>query len=669
MPTAPDSETFTFEAGYVPDQALIGQGLKGTIFAGEQVLLENGRLRVAAPPLDVNETTPLATYGFTATLVAGSDVATLSAGATARTDIRSGQHVLIGTDLYLVKRTPTDLTLRISPKPTASAAGLAVKFIPTISALDLDRGTLYGGNAVKFRQEALFGVGVGPLRVNGTALSAAFSASNKLRVAYPDYGTPGTYIVHDAGFTEPTGFTVAQGGVGVKDMPAADYPIRLSKKRAGFSGYGNPSDQKVATTTANGKKIAISLPAFDASEGQTAWFVWVPKIFTLGQPDKVFGLHSEVLVDSTTIEIEWFDVEIVELMSFDNDPPPVAQFVFTMSDYLMLAGCDGQPDGSGQATTPGPGVAASKLNNPEAFSPAFRATMSSGELINGVHVGAQANSVEQETVKAFLTSENTLQVLLVNKNTAAANPIDIRPSWQYGFEHYASAVMAEGDFYGHTGGTLARAVGSSDQREVRFSTRVRSILKLFKPGRTFVGWDPYGKYVVVIHSQHGQQSGKWYSIGLSYQVEDDAWSPTVRLGDTSADFIVCGRATVGGRLYLVTTDGKTWRWDDGTVSQSGWVATPFFDFGSTDLQKTARRVITNGSANGQVRLYRDRDETGLKAGAAAPSKALSGSRTLWKSNVRGKNHAVRVDFTDQAPKTNVLDAVTVAVEERGGLSN
>lgn len=669
MPTARNSETFTFEAGYVPDQALIGQGLKGTIFAGEQVLLENGRLRVAAPPLDISETTPLTTYGYTATLVAGSEVATLSAGATARADIRSGQHVLIGTDLYLVKRVPTDLTLRISPKPTASIGGLAVKFIPTLSALDLDRGTLYGGNAVKFRQEALFGVGVGSFRVNGTALAAAFSASNKLRVAYPNYSSPGTYIVCDAGFTPPTGFTVAQGAAGSKDMPTGDYPIRLSKKRRGFSGYGNASEPQIATITVAGSKVSITLPAFDTAQGQTAWIIWAPKIATLGNVEKVYGFHSEVASQSTTIEIEWFDEDLKELLTFDNDAPPVAQFVLTLSDYLMVAGCDGQPDGSGQTTTPGPGVAASKLNNPEAFSPAFRATMSGGELINGVHVGAQANSVEQEIVKAYLTSENTMQILLVDKNSAAVNPIDIRPSWQYGFEHYASAVMAEGDFYGYTGGTLARAVGISDQRDVRFSTRVRSVLKLFKPGRTFVGWDPYGKYVVVVHSQHGQQSGKWYSIGLSYQVEDDAWSPPVRLGDTSADFIVCGRATVGGRLYLVTTDGKTWRWDDGTVTQSGWIATPFFDFGATDLQKTARRVIVNGSANGQVRLYRDRDETGLKAGASAPSKALSGNRTLWKANVRGKNHAARVDFTDQAPKTNVLDAVTVAVEERGGLSN
>src|SRR5262249_40712757 len=178
--------TWTIENGYVTDQPLFGNGLPGTVVGGEQVLIQGGRGRIAAPPADMSETAPTSTYGFTINLVAGNTTATFNAGATAKADFRAGQHILAGNILYLIKEVIDDLHLRLGPKPTQTLNNQTVKSVPVIHALDEDRATLLAGNVVKFRGEAIVGVGRGGLKVNGTALNAALTASDKLRVAYPD---------------------------------------------------------------------------------------------------------------------------------------------------------------------------------------------------------------------------------------------------------------------------------------------------------------------------------------------------------------------------------------------------------------------------------------------------------------------------------------------------
>jgi hypothetical protein len=629
--------------GYISAQSKFGSGIVDSIFAGENAMHEpdgwrvfNGwRLRDAARP------TP--TLAYTATLTAGNNIAALSGGATALTDFRAFQHILIGRKLFCIEAVLSDTSIQITPTPVVSEAGAGqtIDKVPALSPLNLDRATLLAGNAVKFREQAIFAVGDGDLWVNGAALSATLAATMNLKVAYPL--PAGGFSVTTAGFTKPPAPTVTETGGGTKGLLTGTYWIAVARKRIGFSGEGNPSDRVAVTITAVNNRIRVALGAFDSSQGQTAWVILVNRIAERITERPGLWRYIEVAQQSTNFDFDFYDEDLTGRATYDNDPPPRALFTFTLGNHIAVASVGGPPDGSNMSTAPGAEIAAGKYNNPEAFSPFARTPTQGGEVIAGVAAGE---------LVAFLLTPNTLQACSLTGNTI--NPFAIRRVWTAGFSHQYNGVVASDLFYGLTKAGFYRTVGKDALAATDvFARQVRPDLRGLPPGRSFVGSDT-GKKQVVIFTSNARLAagGGWQTRALVYNTELDSWSTPSYLGNGTDDFTVTSCATVGNDLFFTTADGVVWRWDDpeSGLTIAGFLGFPFVADNSRFL-KTVRSAKLTGNANGEMKVYTDLDEAGLKNNAAAPTFPLTDGGTgiavhqdEWSMDTLCSSYAMRVSF-------------------------
>lgn len=655
-----DSITYTGLAGYIPSQPKIGRGVPDSVFAGENAIKETWGWRTYGGSADQSETRAASAPVYTISLVSGQAEAICSSGATCKADFRVKQHVVIARKLYLIEAIPADDRLRLAPTPDVTISGQTINKVPVLSPVNADRITLTAGNAVGYRNAAIFAIGDGSLYKNGAALSPPLTATTALMVAYPL--PAGGYDSRPAGFTTPAKPTVASGAAGTKNQPTGSYWIAVARKRKGFRGYGTFSERANLTIAVAGNKLQVTLGAFATSEGQDAWVVAVNRISERTQERPDLWLVQEYDVQSTAVEFDFFDDELLEKATYDNDAPPAAQYVFTLGGYLGVAGCGGPPDSSGIETTPGSEIAAAKASNPEAFSPFARTPTDLGEIVVGIQTGE---------LVAFVQTPNTMQVLSLTGSTI--NPFAIRAAWFNGFAHQFSGVVAGEMFYGLTDQGLYRTLGKDNYApDDSFAAKVKSDFANLVRERVFLGFDPINKLVVVFWSNAQQGAGSgWQTLAWSFNVEQGHWNTPVVMGDGTTDFTVTSCASVGGKLLFATSDGKTYRWDFGGATQAGYLAFPFAEDASQHL-KTVRRVKLIGNANGKLRLYKNLDVTGLRSGASAAEKTLtqggtgqSVEHTIWQPVVQGTSFALRVDFSlpGRAP---VFDQADVEFAQHGG---
>jgi len=645
MQSAERKQVWTFENGFVTEQPAIGAGVPGTLAAGRNVFRdENGVLRVARAPLNITETLPTATLGYTATLTANSDLVALSGGATAKTDIIEFQHLLIGRELYLVQRVISDTQIQIAPTPTASAAAQTVKKVPVLHQASLKRLSQTGGNAILFRENVYFSVGDGPLRVNGTVLNAALTASKQPQIAYPDPTTPDLYVVANAGFTKPNPPTCNPIAGGTKDMPAGDVWVRIARKRKGFPGYGSFSEPVKVTVVANGM-IEVTPGAFAGAEGQNQWFIAVTKTGTAAGRAELYYGYGYTTNTTTPVTIEWKNEDLfaIGLVDIVHTPPPKCLFVQTLDDYICYCSTYGTPDSTGAATAPGSGIAVGRFDNPEAI-------LTRGQTVNGeVIVGVQAGDS-----RLFLLCPNTIQIATFVGTEKKA--LTVRPHLLVGVFHQYSAVVVENQVWLFKGDELARGFERTEAEGVldaSFSARVRSVFTGFKAPRVFVGHDPRNAMIVCIHSNHQQGAGGgWQSLAMSYNLRSGTWNAPVLLGDGTTDFTVTACVDVQQELYLATADGLTWRWDASTANVTGYLATPALDGGTRDTLKVAGAVNVVANLNGAVQILRNPTKAALDSGAGAIARPFTHTATgesrqqrIWKLCLKGKSFALRGAFT------------------------
>lgn len=668
---------------YQPNQAL-GQYLEGTCLAGENVMFEKeGYSRVFNGWRDISETNANQLMGYTASLTSGSPNITFSAGTPA-TDFAPYQHVLLGTRLHLIQKLD-GLNAVIDPPAGETAAAAEVRRIPNLHAITRqkpERLSLYGGNAIRYREEAIFAAGRGPLKINGAAISAALTATDAVQVAYPIAGGS-TYDVRPAGFTAPTAPTVAAVAGGTKGMTAQRYSFIATKKRKGFPGYGLGSAPVEATIIA-GQRFQVTFAAFDATEGQNQAQLWVSKV-----EDNTAGRAWFLYDEFDTVgphNVEWYDGELGTLYSIDNFPPPPSLFVESVNDHLLFVSCLGEPDSSGNPTAPGPGVAVAKANNPEAASPAAYAFVTPASDIVGVKVGKVGIRASDSAV-FFLTQDGISFGRFVDSDVS---PLVISPAGSAGVSHNYSAVFAYDYLYALSGSTLIRTVDGQNI-ETEFSTDVAPDLALFQGARSFVGFDPTGNRIVVFHANDRQGSGgKWQTRALSYNLQTGAWNTPCFLGDGStSDFTVCGLATVGRKLYVVTTDGKVWQWDTASgISLAGYLAVNWDDWGDSGEMKIARALKVNGAISGSIKLYTNETVVGitplnnvlnltdLLAGTGSgPTYTFSNpliipvstTYQIWRPNKHFRQLAWRLAFNFTPGGFRLLDKVSIEAYGRDGV--
>jgi hypothetical protein len=649
MSTQPDLRAFIFPEGHYPDQPLFAGGIPGTVYAGLNAVFEaGGVVRTFGGKLDISETYNSGNLAYTADLTAGNDIITAS-GGTLLADIVAYQIILLGGVIYVVEEVLSNTQARVSPTPAMSLSSQAIRRVPALQAVDRQRAALFAGGVTKYRDEAFFTAGLGEVKFNGAALSATLNSSTTPQVAYPIPG--GTYESRPVGFTKPSAPTLAATSGGTKNMPPMTYSIKITKKRLGFPGYGLASEAVEQVITA-GQRFQATLPAFDATQGQTSWLIWATKASTgAAQRGPWFLLGEFTTVTPSTVNIEWRDDELTDRLVDNNFPPPKALFVASMDDALIFGSCYGAPDGSGAATAPGPGFAVAKPNNPEAFAPAAAAFTSPAENVRGMMTSG---------ARLFAMTQNHLHIGTLTGS--AISPLVIRPFWQTGFWHQYNGCIVSDTFYGFTGSLLTRTRGDNEA-DSEFSMRVKSELETYVPQRVFVGHDARNGWVTVFHSNHRQDGGFWITRASSYNYKSGKWNCEVELSAAGADFTVCGVATVGSELYIVAQDGKAYRWDAGSGTVTGFIAPIFQDSGSALWLKTVRRVQVTGRFNGSISLYKDYNKAALIAGSGSPPTFTISNGSfnpqhapLWKPNFKGKSIALRIAFS-MPVRTNIIDAI------------
>ncbi len=641
------------------------------MIAGENVIFENeGHSRVFGGWYDTTENNVGDTLAFTAALDPTSDTVTFNSGDH-RDYINPYQHILIADMLYLVLESVDATHARIAPRPELPAplSGLTVKRVPTLHALNTKRGSLYAGSPVKVRGEAIFAVGRGPLKVAGAVTSAALTATTTPQVAYPISG--GTFDVRNVGFTKPSSLpSLSAVGSGTKNMPTQAYSIKLTKKRLGFEGYGPASEAiEGAALTAN-QRYELTLPAFDTSEGQTAWLIWATKPNTGESQRGPWYLLGEYTTVGSPIQIEWRAEELTDELVDNNDTPPPCLYCLTFNDLVLMCSFGDNAEATGYKAA-GPGVAVSKPYNVEGYPAEAHAWVTPAEDITLAKAGS--------TYCFFGTSNSISYGSLAGSDIS---PLVIRPFWHTGTAHNYSGVMAGDVFYCLTGDMLIRTATGQDV-QYDFSAGVKSVLASITNERAFVGYDAKNGFIVIFASNYRTGAGGSYqTMALSYNMKTGTWNTPCYLGTGSgADFTVTGCCTINDALYFVTSAGDVHQWDranDGFGELSGFIATPFNDGGASHYLKIARRFVLNGELDGTAKIYRDYNYAGLVAGTGTvPSTSshtpdlLANSSELprhvsWRPNHKGKSFAVRLAFT-MTPGARLLDDFGLEVEGRDGI--
>src|SRR6185503_16362271 len=117
-------------------------------------------------------------------------------------------------------------------------------------------------------------------------------------------------------------------------------------------GFNNPS-QRADVTIATNDMVRITFPAMDTANGQNAWQIWVT-VFTqslgadLGYLNGPWHFLMQITDEDVspacgTFDVEWLDAEVMgnELVSFDNDPPPQAEFIHLLNYTPVWLSCRG----------------------------------------------------------------------------------------------------------------------------------------------------------------------------------------------------------------------------------------------------------------------------------------------------------------------------------------
>lgn len=472
------------------------------------------------------------------------------------------------------------------------------------------RGVQMVGNAIQYELGTIVSVGDGVLYVDGQPLQGtSLTATRAPQVAIFD-STTGNYTVFPLGLPIPVSFSAAAVGGGTKNMQAGNYSGRVCQARQATNGYGNPSPKAEVTIVA-GDAIRGTFPAADT--GVDAWMIFM-SLFSFHQntegstqsidgpwyryqPDigvvyvKVGLGAGEINPAGGNYTIEYNDAEIAEndLLSFNNDFPPDAEFVASVSNISVFISTDGPGN-----TSPGPWIAPVKPSNPEAAPSGIRASCAPPDIIVGFKVAPQRLASGSSEGALYLMCSNTLQIATPTGATdPRLPPLAVSQFWASGFKNPDCLAFVDGYLVGMTNHGLARSLTFGDQgsEEFGFATAMVELLKNVSPGHCLLALDPLNNAACLFSSAHSRNaSGFWTTRVWMYGMRQGKWIGDILLTSDSQDMIVSGVATVNGQLEFLCGDHlatKTYRWDTSGVSEliPYYIAWQFSDWGVEDRPK------------------------------------------------------------------------------------
>ena len=617
---------------YRPSTPLTG-GESPCIYRGQNMILRgmggNTFYEAYAGSENLNEIVPHT--AITGTLDFSPSSKTVTGTTTAFLDeLHPNQMILANGEPLVVSRLISQTSFIANRLPTTTGAGATAYRLPVLFDLDITRGSLLHGNGVKFDRGTIMAVGDGDLYVNGTALSATFAAQRTPQVALYDSATM-TYTVVDVGFSTTPAITYSNVAVvnsgGVKNMALGYYSLRVGYYSEDTGGYSNPTATLLASGT-TGFQITVANSTFTIDTtgdvatrpaNATGYIVYGSAFSgssTISQVNAIEGGWFQVYkipftsLVANVMTFEYIDSDLGNLVSFDNDTPPDAEWIVNLTGYAVLVSTDGEGVNSGsrtKQTSPGPFISPMKGNNLDAYPATLKVPTEKGEVIIGTVSAAG---------RIFVLTSNTLQA--VTPTGLPSAPFTCRPFWRRGFQGTFNLAFVDDTLYGFTTAGMFRSIATGDEGAEShiFASDVETQTADWHGGYVFVAHDPKNEHICFIYSgARTNEAGYWETDILAYSLRQQVWMPTIVLSDPNRDMIVSGVATVAGHLEFIAGGRRgapyndvqcdTWRYDTGSsVDVPYYLAWNFMDGGVEMTAKTVRKLRPKGKFTAPtVKLY------------------------------------------------------------------
>ena len=535
-------------------------------------------------------------------------------------ELHIGQKLLTaGGEVLSVAEIISDTEFRNGRPLQTSAINEAASRGQRLFPLDVNRGVQLWGNAAQFDKGTIVSVGDGVLYRNGAALpGTSLTATRNAQVAVYD-STTGNYTPQALGFDvtpiAPSVAILAAGGS--KNMSLGYYSFRVAYYSETTDGYGNPTDvilgganapfqltvanslwemdftADVANRPTNADGYVIYQSAFSGSSAisavnaiQGGWFEATRVLFS-------------DLDGSDKITFEAVDSDLTTLVTFDNNPPPDAEFIAQLDSYVILLSCRGPGVGVDPArvveTSPGPFIAPMKAANIDGYPATLSVPTEKGETI----IGAVAASG-----RIFAMTANTLQA--VSSTGLPSAPMIVRPFWRRGFASPDNLTFIDDTLYGFTtrGPYRSIATGDSASESNDFASDVETEMASWNASYVYVVGDTTAEEVCYIYSASRQNDqGYWETDILPYSLQQRAWMPPIVLSDPTRDMIVTGAAQINGYLEFIaggrragdTERWDTWRYNTGSGSDVDcFLAWQYTDNGAEMLAKWISKLRPKG---------------------------------------------------------------------------
>ena len=598
---------------------------------------------------NLSETIP--TSALTGTLAhSNGSKAITGTGTNFTAELSPGQFVLAGSELLVVDQVLSSTSFTIHRAATSNGASVIGYRLPVLFELDKSRGTLLRGNAIRFEQGHILAVGNGGLRVNGTAISG-FTATKKPKLGVFDPATE-TFSIHQLGLSVPTGVTATNVSGGTRGMTAGKRGIRVCRARkATGKGFGNPSENLTVTVAANEKIRLSGLTAnMDTANGQDAWWIFVTEYVssTTNAEEGPWYKYKMITADdivSGNYDFELLNAEITrsELLSFNNDAPPDADFVQSLTGYPIYISCQGKGNAaSPEGTSPGPYIVPAKPNNMEAAPLALPNAVSTSppETILGAIAAAG---------RLFLLTANRLQFAAFTGNPLF--PVTIRPYWRTGFANPYNLAFVNGALYGSTTAGFTRSIAEGDQgvEEHQFAADVEELSNTWNRGHVLVAHDPKNEAMCFFYSgAYKNAEGYFVTVCLPFLLNKGFWNPPIVIESTTQDMIVSGVATVNGYLEFLAGGRKstggvevgTYRFDTGSGSAVNWYMTwAFADDGAEQNAKLIKGArVTGRFEDASLGIFGTRSNTDINVTALETDNTASLSGPIALTDATGSIH-------------------------------
>ena len=609
---------------------------------------------------NINEPLPVTVLTGTLNLNPATNII-VGTGTAFLDELHIGQPVYVSTDRMLVVNTiqsQTQFTAYLPPTITnATATGYKTR---NIFSLDTKRASLLWGNATLTDKGNIIAVGDGALYVNGAVLAGeSLVATRRAQIALYDSTTiPPSYSVEDIGFddapdTANTAISVVGSG-GTKNMSLGYYSFRIAYYSDITNGWGNPTATLLAGGTAGYQITAVNstflfnFAATSAPPAKATGYIIYASSYggssAISAVNAIQGAWYELrrvpfteLSGGTyagTIAFDYVDNDLsANLVAFDLDPPPDAEWVSLFTGYVNLISTNGQGVNTGSrtaSTSPGPYIAPMLASNIDAYPDSQKVPTEKGETIIGFLNAAG---------RMFPMTPNTLQASTPTGLPTA--PFTLRPFWQRGFATPNNLTCIDDTLYGFTTKGMYRSIATGDSAEASndFASSVDAQTSEWSPGYVFLETDPKNSAVCYFNSCCSQnEAGYWESEIYPYSLKTYDWMPRILLTSSTRDMIVTGVAKVHNALYFVaggrrngTTDQfDTWSFDTGTGDSVPWfLAFSFSDSGVESIGKVIRKIRVKGAVtSGKVQIYTVTPNSDIEIGDLE-----SGDNPAFESNL------------------------------------